>query len=56
MIGLAFLILATTPDALGEAAKALVAGRDIQAGMMIDAARAAGAAANRSIGLPPTVP
>ena len=43
MIGLAFLILATTPDALGEAAKALAAGREIQAGMMIDAARAAGA-------------
>lgn len=43
MIGLAFLILAATPDTLGEAAKALAAGRDIQAGMMIDAARAAGA-------------
>lgn len=43
MIGLAFLILAAAPDSLGEAAKALAAGRELQAGMLIAAARAAGA-------------
>ena len=44
MIGIAFLVLAaTTADPLGEAAKALTAGRDIQAGMLISAARVNGA-------------
>ena len=43
MIVLAFLFLASVPDPLGEAARALAAGRDIQAGMLIDQARAADA-------------
>ena len=44
MIGIACLVLAAaTADPLGEAAKALTAGRDIQAGMLISAARDSGA-------------
>lgn len=44
MIGFTFLVLAAaTADPLGEAAKALTAGREIQAGMMISAARVDGA-------------